>query len=132
MHDLYKQLPCWCNFLGCILLGILKKFRQVDIFRSVILGPDKLLPHAGVILPYGNHSRNLLWRGIINLWTANVLSRRGQIKAKTLVTERVAQGVVFMPFHFIESNANVLTNPAHDPIVKIPEYKVCAVRVEKA
>ena len=61
-----------------------------------------------------------------------VVSRRGQITVKTMATERVGQGVVFMSFHFVESNANILTNPAHDPIVKIPEYKVCAVRIEKA
>jgi len=61
-----------------------------------------------------------------------VVSRRGEITVKTMATERVDKGMVFMSFHFIESNANILTNPAHDPIVKIPEYKVCAVRVEKA
>ena len=60
-----------------------------------------------------------------------VASRRGHITAKTMVTERVKQGLVFMPFHFIENRANVLTNPAHDPIAKIPEFKVCAVRVER-
>ena len=60
-----------------------------------------------------------------------VTSRRGDITAKTMVTERVREGILFMPFHFVESNANILTNPAHDPTVKIPEYKVCAVRVEK-
>jgi len=60
----------------------------------------------------------------------SVTSRRGRITAKTMVTERVEQGSVFMPFHFVESCANVLTNPAHDPIAKIPEFKVCAVRVE--
>ena len=49
-----------------------------------------------------------------------------------MVTERVDQGVVFMPFHFIESNANALTNPALDPIAKIPEFKVCAVQLQKA
>jgi anaerobic selenocysteine-containing dehydrogenase len=37
-----------------------------------------------------------------------------------------------MPFHFLESRANILTNPKFDPIAKIPEFKVCAVRVEKA
>ncbi len=61
-----------------------------------------------------------------------VQSRRGEITAKTQLTERVEPGVVFMPFHFAESSANVLTNPAHDPIAKIPEFKVCAVRIEKA
>jgi predicted molibdopterin-dependent oxidoreductase YjgC len=38
---------------------------------------------------------------------------------------------VFIPFHFAEAAANVLTNPALDPIAKIPEYKVAAVRIEK-
>jgi predicted molibdopterin-dependent oxidoreductase YjgC len=61
-----------------------------------------------------------------------VISRRGQIVAKVMPTKRVEQGVVFMPFHFVESCANILTNPAHDPIAKIPEYKVCAVKLEKA
>ena len=69
--------------------------------------------------------------GIAQSDWVSVASRRGRISTKTLLTDRVRKGVVFMPFHFIESNANVLTNPAHDPIVKIPEYKVCAVRVEK-
>lgn len=61
-----------------------------------------------------------------------VISRRGEIMVRVDVTTRVRQGMVFMPFHFVESCANILTNPAHDPIAKIPEYKVCAVRLEKA
>jgi formate dehydrogenase major subunit len=40
--------------------------------------------------------------------------------------------VLFLPFHFVESAANVLTNAALDPIAKIPEYKVCAVSLQKA
>ena len=61
-----------------------------------------------------------------------VASRRGEITAKAKVTEVSPVGVVFMTFHFAESPANVLTNPAFDPVSKIPEYKVCAVRVEKS
>jgi predicted molibdopterin-dependent oxidoreductase YjgC len=61
-----------------------------------------------------------------------IASRRGEITAKAWVTDRVGEGLVFMPFHFIECNANVLTNPAQDPVCKIPELKVCAVKVEKA
>jgi predicted molibdopterin-dependent oxidoreductase YjgC len=61
-----------------------------------------------------------------------ISSRRGEIEAKVHVTKRVGKGSVFMPFHFIESCANILTNPAHDPICKIPELKVCAVNVVKA
>jgi len=43
----------------------------------------------------------------------------------------VEDGVVFMPFHFAEGAANKLTNPVFDEIAKIPELKVCAVKVEK-
>ncbi len=60
-----------------------------------------------------------------------IISRRGSITARTLITDRVRPGLVFMPFHFVECPANVLTNPAFDPVVKIPEYKVCAVKLEK-
>jgi formate dehydrogenase alpha subunit len=62
----------------------------------------------------------------------NIRSRRGSIKVKAWLTERAAPGVVFVPFHFAEAAANRLTNAAFDPIAKIPEYKVCAVAVEKA
>jgi predicted molibdopterin-dependent oxidoreductase YjgC len=58
-----------------------------------------------------------------------VSSRRGSVETKALITGRIEPGSVFMPFHFIESCANILTNPAHDPICKIPELKVCAVNI---
>ena len=61
-----------------------------------------------------------------------VSSRRGVVEAKTQVTTRVAEGTIFMNFHFREAPVNELTNPALDPIAKIPEYKVCAVNVEAA
>ena len=51
---------------------------------------------------------------------------------KIMITDRVDPGMVFMPFHFKETNVNKLTNPAYDPIAKIPELKVCAVKLEKA
>ena len=58
-------------------------------------------------------------------------SRRGEMVAKVKVTERIAPGVVFGGFHFPgEQNVNNLTNTALDPTAKIPEYKVCAVKIE--
>ncbi len=60
-----------------------------------------------------------------------VRSRRGEIQIKAKVSPKVYRGVVFIPFHFAESAANMLTNPAFDPVAKIPEFKVCAVKVEK-
>ncbi len=64
-------------------------------------------------------------------WIA-VESRRGRVKARAAVGPRCKEGVIFMTFHFAEALGNVLTNPALDPVAKIPEFKVCAVRVEKA
>lgn len=61
-----------------------------------------------------------------------VISRRGKIKAKAQITEKSGKGVVFMSFHFHEAAANLLTNAALDPVAKIPEYKVCAVKIRKA
>jgi len=60
-----------------------------------------------------------------------VSSRRGTVESKVTISERVPEGLVFMSFHFAESAANVLTNPALDPVAKIPEYKVCAINIEK-
>jgi len=60
-----------------------------------------------------------------------VSSRRGEVIAKAKVTKAMSPGIVFMTFHFAESAANVLTNPKYDPVAKIPELKVCAVKVEK-
>jgi formate dehydrogenase alpha subunit len=60
-----------------------------------------------------------------------VISRRGEVIVKARVTEKSPPKAVYMDFHFAESAANILTNSALDPIAKTPEFKVCAVRVEK-
>jgi formate dehydrogenase major subunit/formate dehydrogenase alpha subunit len=59
-----------------------------------------------------------------------VTSRRGSITAEALISERVPPGMVFANFHFPDSGANELTIAALDPVAKIPEYKICAVKVE--
>ena len=60
-----------------------------------------------------------------------LVSRRGRVPGLELrVTEIVAPGQVFMPFHFVETNANQVTQSAFDPISREPNYKQCAVRVE--
>ena len=59
-------------------------------------------------------------------------SRRGEIQVPVRISSKVKPGLCFVPFHFAESSANILTNSAFDPIAKIPEYKVCAVNIEKA
>jgi formate dehydrogenase major subunit len=62
----------------------------------------------------------------------HVTSRRGKIQVRTNVTDICPAGVVSMTFHFAESPVNELTNPVLDPVAKIPETKVCSVKIEKA
>jgi len=69
--------------------------------------------------------------GIGDTEQVEVSSRRGKIQLKALVTDRIKQGIVFIPFHYAEAAANMLTNPAFDPVAKIPEFKVCAVKIQK-
>lgn len=76
--------------------------------------------------PYDGAKLNVL----DNDWV-KVISRRGEIKIKARLTERVSAGQVFIPFHFSEAAANLLTNDALDPVAKIPELKVAAVKIEK-
>ena len=57
-------------------------------------------------------------------------TRRGSIQAKAHVTDDVPEGLVFLPFHFAEACANKITNPVLDPACGMPEYKVCAVKME--
>jgi assimilatory nitrate reductase catalytic subunit len=62
-----------------------------------------------------------------------VISRRGAALAQARVTDAVRTDTVFMPFHWGgEGSANLVTNPALDPVSKMPEFKVCAVRLEPA
>ncbi|MHC4123451.1 MAG: formate dehydrogenase subunit alpha [Planctomycetota bacterium] len=69
--------------------------------------------------------------GIADGQMVRIISRRGEITAKAKVTDVSPTGVVSMTFHFAESPTNLLTNAALDPVAKIPETKVCAVRIEK-
>lgn len=69
--------------------------------------------------------------GIANGETVRATTRRGSILTKARVTDIIEEDVVFMPFHFTDGLANTLTNPVVDPTAKIPEFKVCAVRIDK-
>ena len=68
--------------------------------------------------------------GINGKKRVRVTSRRGSIEAQAWVTDRVPPGMVYANFHFPEASANELTLAALDPVSKIPEYKVAAVKVE--
>jgi formate dehydrogenase major subunit len=69
--------------------------------------------------------------GIADGDMVRVVSRRGEITVKTISSHKPSRGSVFLPFHFKEAAANLLTIDALDPYGKIPEFKFCAVRVER-
>jgi formate dehydrogenase alpha subunit len=69
----------------------------------------------------------------LNIATGDMIrvsSRRGEATGKARLTDKLPRGMVFMNFHFAEIPANALTNDAVDPVAKIPEYKVAAVKIE--
>jgi formate dehydrogenase alpha subunit len=68
--------------------------------------------------------------GIHNKDMVNVETRRGSIEAEAKVTDEVPPGLLFVPFHFFDSRANVLTIPVLDPSAKCAETKVCAARLK--
>ena len=63
----------------------------------------------------------------------DLVSRRGRVRGVELrLTEIIAPGQVFMPFHYFETNVNEVTQSAFDPVSREPNYKQCAVRVERS
>src|SRR5690606_40543523 len=76
------------------------------------------------------HRRDAKKLGVGDGDRVRVCSRRGAVEAEVWLSGRVRPGCVWMPMHFGEARANVLTNDAGDPVTQTAEYKVCAVRVE--
>jgi formate dehydrogenase major subunit len=81
--------------------------------------------------PVANLSRGEIARlGIAPGDRIRVSTRRGSIELLARQDDAMPDGVVFIPFAYVEAAANLLTNPALDPFGKIPEFKYCAARVE--
>ncbi|HEX4698188.1 MAG TPA: formate dehydrogenase subunit alpha [Actinomycetes bacterium] len=89
---------------------------------------DTIAPRAEVYV----HPADAHDLGLVDGGFAVVTSRRGRIELNVRVSHREARGNVFVPFHFREAAANLLTIDEIDPVGKIPEFKFCAVRVEPA
>ena len=87
---------------------------------------DDLYPEALVEI-HPSDAKNL---AVDDKQAVKVTSKRGEVVLRAKVTEKTTPGVVFIPFHFAEAAANLLTNEALDPEAKIPEFKACAVKVE--
>ena len=77
------------------------------------------------------HPRDAARLGIEDGEKVKVLSRRGEVGAVALLTRKMRRRCVWMPLHFAEERANLVTNDAGDPTTGTAEFKVCAVRVEK-
>ena len=93
--------------------------RSEDLEREVPTGWIELHPEDAQAL------------GVANGEMVRAVTRRGQIDITAKVTPDIKKGETFIPFHYVECAANTLTNNALDPVAKIPEFKACAVRVEK-
>jgi formate dehydrogenase alpha subunit len=85
---------------------------------------NELHPKGGIDI----HPEDAIKLGITDGDLVSVASERGKIEATANITDTTAPGLAFMAFHWKESPANMLTNPALDPVAKIPEFKVSAVK----
>ncbi len=112
----------------------------------LILTTGRVLPHyhTGTMTRRNDGLNEIYPEGLVEIHPADaekynikdsekikVSSRRGTIEIAACITSKSQRGVVFIPFHFAEAAANQLTNTATDPVAKIPELKVCAVKLEK-
>jgi predicted molibdopterin-dependent oxidoreductase YjgC len=97
------------------------KTREVPIL-------ERLSPRAWLEM----NPRDAKQLGLRSYDRVDVVSRRGRVRAVELrLTEIIAPGQVFMPFHYFETNVNEVTQSAFDPISREPNYKQCAVRIER-
>ncbi|MFH1615580.1 MAG: formate dehydrogenase subunit alpha [Planctomycetota bacterium] len=94
--------------------------------RSQLLDREERFPYVEI------SPQDAKQLGINDRMWVYVTTRRGEVRAMARVTDISKQGVLFMPFHFEEGPANLLTINALDPVAKIPEYKVCAAKIRSA
>jgi len=90
--------------------------------RSVL---DKIYPNAVVEM----HPEDAAKEGLKHRGTVTVASARGSISVELRVSERSPKGVLFIPIHFAEAAVNELTNDLRDPVAKIPDFKISAVKI---
>jgi formate dehydrogenase major subunit len=127
--------------------GIIPPDEPVDEDYPMILTTGRLLEHwhTGAITRRASVLDTLEPEAVASLAPADlraldvtpggrvrVATRRGAIEIVARADADVSPGMVFIPFAFVEAAANLLTNPALDPFGKIPEFKYCAAKVEKA
>lgn len=124
-HQDAKELPDEAYPFTLTTGRVLEHWHTGTMTRRVE-GLDVLVPEERVEM----NPRDAERLGIQDGDWVKVSSRRGEVRARVRVFSRPRPGLVFMTFHFAEALGNVLTNNVVDPVAKIPEYKVCAVKVE--
>ena len=95
--------------------------RRAEVLDALEPGPTASL-----------HPRTLARYGVAPGQTIKATTRRGSIELTARADLSIQEGTIFIPFAYVEAAANILTNPQLDPIGKIPEYKYCAVKIERA
>jgi formate dehydrogenase major subunit/formate dehydrogenase alpha subunit len=90
-------------------------------------GPAVKQPEAFIEI----HRYDARQRGIADGDVVKVATRRGQVQCRAIISKQVRKGCIWMPLHFAEARANLLTNDAGDPVTNTAEYKVCAAEVER-
>jgi predicted molibdopterin-dependent oxidoreductase YjgC len=91
-------------------------------------GLNEIAPECFVEISPQDAKRYAVSHGTV----VTIASRRGRIHATVQVSPKAVSGTVFLPFHYAKAAANRLTHAALDPVSGIPEFKVCAVKLEKA
>ncbi len=109
---------------------VLNTGRQLEHWHTGVMtrrsrALDAIAPEARVEVHPDDAARLGITEG---QWTT-VVSRRGEVQVQAHLTRDVATGTLFLPMHFREAAANLLTSPELDPFGKIPEFKICAVRL---
>ena len=133
--------PTWCRRSGCrprscpdeeypfvLNTGRLLEHWHTGSMTRRSFALDSISPRAEVYV----NPEDAAERGLVDGELARVTSRRGTIVLHVKVSHREARGNVFIPFHFREAAANLLTIDEIDPFGKIPEFKFCAVSIAPA
>jgi formate dehydrogenase alpha subunit len=120
-----KQQPCE-EYPFILTTGRIKHHYHTGTMTRRAWALDREFPHGYMEI----NSKDAEKLGLKQRSKIRVSSKNGDILTEINITDRIAAGVVFIPFHFGESAVNKLIGKQLDPVVQIPEYKVCAVKIE--
>lgn len=107
--------------------GVMRFFVNTATLTRKTYLLDREYPFMFVEINFRDAERH----NIKDMDTCRVSTRRGELKVKARVSDKVKEGVMWMPFHYAELPANLLTNDAFCPVSRIGEYKACAAKLQK-